>query len=207
MDRSCSVTNLNSKRLVGPEIKSVLAELANLRMQIFFEYPYLYEGDLDYEMNYLSRYLKSSNSFFFGLWDQDQLIGATTGLPLVDEDPEFQKPFLDQNIDIKNIYYFGESLLHSDYRGQKIGHLFFDERENFAVLTHHFMTTCFCSVKRPENHPLKPKNYRSHHQFWNQRGYILQKDLIAKYDWKDRNENHESTKNLEFWTRDWKNEI
>lgn len=190
------------RRLVGSEIESVLNELAGLRIQTFFEYPYLYEGSLDYEKKYLNRYLKSAKSFFFGLWDKDQLIGATTGLPLTDEDPAFQKPFLDQKKNINEIFYFGESLLLPTYRGQKLGHLFFNEREAFAVEKNQFSTTCFCSVIRPDNHPLKPDNYRPHNQFWTSRGY-QKNQMLAQLDWQDRNETSESSKSLEFWTKDW----
>lgn len=194
---------LESKLLIGSEISDVLYELAELRIQIFFEYPYLYKGHLDYEMKYLNRYLKSSKSLFFGLWDQQQLIGATTGLPLVDEDSAFQKPFIDHKMNIENIFYFGESLLKPEYRGQKLGHLFFDKRENYAVQSLKYKTTCFCSVQRPENHPLRPANYRTHDQFWARRGYNKQRHLLAQYSWQDRNESAESTKCLEFWTQNW----
>jgi len=194
---------LRSRKLIGSDIEEVLQELAQLRIQIFFEYPYLYDGHLEYEMNYLQRYLKSSNSFFFGLWDQEKLVGATTGIPLIDEDSAFKKPFIDHQIELDKIYYFGESLLKPEYRGQKIGHLFFDERESYAVKTHQYLTTCFCSVLRPSGHPLKPHSYRPHDHFWIQRGYKKQSELLAQYSWQDRNENHESTKSLEFWTQDW----
>lgn len=195
--------NLESRRLVGSDIEAVLKELAELRIQTFFEYPYLYSGSSDYEMKYLKRYVSSSKSFFFGLWDQNKLIGATTGLPLIDEDSAFQKPFIDHKINGNNVFYFGESLLKPEYRGQKIGHLFFDEREKYAVQTLKFSITCFCSVLRPDNHPLKPKNYRTHDQFWLKRGYKKQNHLQAQFNWQDRNENHESIKCLEFWTQNW----
>lgn len=194
---------LESRRLIGSDIKEVLLELAELRIQTFFEYPYLYNGSLDYEMTYLNRYVKSSRSLFFGLWDQHTLIGATTGLPLADEDFAFQKPFVDQKINVDNIFYFGESLLKKEYRGQKLGHLFFDVRENYAIQTLKFSTTCFCSVQRPDDHPLRPADDRTHDQFWLKRGYKKQEQLLTQLSWQDRNENLETTKCLKFWTQNW----
>ena len=188
-----------SLRLVGPPIETVLKELSELRVQTFYDFPYLYEGHLEYEKNYLNRYLKSPRSFFFGLWDQNQLIGATTGLPLIDEDPSFHNSI----VDVQSVYYFGESLLLPKYRGQKIGHLFFDEREAFAVKNNNFKITCFCSVIRPADHPLRPLNYRPHDLFWQKRGYQKQNQWLTQMSWQDRNEKSETFKTLQFWMKDW----
>lgn len=42
--------------LTGKEIGDALDDLAALRVKVFREWPYLYEGSLDYERNYLRRY-------------------------------------------------------------------------------------------------------------------------------------------------------
>jgi len=50
--------------LKGKEILPYLSELARLRIEIFKEYPYLYEGDLAYEEQYLHTYAVCSVIFF-----------------------------------------------------------------------------------------------------------------------------------------------
>ena len=46
---------LNVKSLVGEEMKSVLPDLARLRMVVFRDWPYLYDGTLEYEEQYLGK--------------------------------------------------------------------------------------------------------------------------------------------------------
>ena len=89
-----------------------------------------------------------------------------------------------------------------EYRGRGLGHLFFDVREKHAV-ENGFRTTAFCSVVRPENHPLKPAGYRPNDAFWNKRGYV-KTDYFCTLSWLDRNETEETPKELIFWTREWK---
>jgi hypothetical protein len=50
--------DLKILRLKGQDIIPFIPELAKLRIEIFKSYPYLYDGDLDYEHNYLNTYSK-----------------------------------------------------------------------------------------------------------------------------------------------------
>mgnify|MGYP006867923531 CR=1 FL=1 len=49
-------TNVRVEVLVGTEIEDWLDRVAQLRIEIFSSYPYLYEGDMDYERHYLRNY-------------------------------------------------------------------------------------------------------------------------------------------------------
>ncbi len=46
---------LDVKSLTGEEIGSVLPALARLRMIVFRDWPYLYDGTLEYEETYLAK--------------------------------------------------------------------------------------------------------------------------------------------------------
>jgi len=46
---------LEVKSLIGNEINSVLPDLARLRITVFRDWPYLYDGTLDYEEKYLAK--------------------------------------------------------------------------------------------------------------------------------------------------------
>ena len=54
----------------------------------------------------------------------NEIVGASTGLPLSDETAEFQGAVLSAGWDITRIFYFGESVLLPEYRSQGIGHEF-----------------------------------------------------------------------------------
>ena len=46
---------LDVKSLAGEEIRSVLPALARLRIVVFRDWPYLYDGTLEYEEKYLAK--------------------------------------------------------------------------------------------------------------------------------------------------------
>ncbi len=189
------------KSFKGNDIESVFDELAYLRITVFKDYPYLYEGSISYEKEYLKIYSNSEKSFLFGVYNENKMIGATTCIPLSDETLEVIKPFQEAGFDINSIFYFGESILLKPFRGLGIGNLFFDEGENHARSFGTYKTTCFCSVSRPDNHPLKPENYEPHDKFWNKRGYQKNENLQSKFEWLDIDENISTLKPMIYWTK------
>ncbi|AEA45067.1 hypothetical protein [Fluviicola taffensis] len=186
----------------GKDILPLIPSLGQLRISVFYDFPYLYEGSLEYEQAYLQIYSKNSRSIAFGVFDGEKPVGATTGIPLTAESTEIQQPFIDRGLNLDEIFYFGESILLAEYRSRGLGHLFFDVREKHA-LENGFKTTAFCSVIRSENHPLRPVDYRPNDAFWIKRGYTKQ-DFSCKMSWLDRNEREETEKELLFWTKEWK---
>lgn len=197
------MNNLQVIRLQGAELFPYLEQLGQLRIQVFYDFPYLYEGTLEYEKKYLNTYVNNPQSFIVGLLSHDQWIGATTAIPLEAETAAVRAPFIRTRIPLASVFYLGESMLLPEFRGKGYGHLFFDERERFAI-EQGYSTTAFCSVLRPEKHPLRPKNYRSNEAFWTKRGYTRRSDLRCQMSWLDRGDSQETIKELEFWIKEWK---
>lgn len=193
------------ERLQGERLRQEIPSLAELRIEIFRAFPYLYEGSLDYEKKYLERYIKSSRCAVIAAYDTDknnQMIGAATALPLAEEMPEIQKPFLKMGMKLSEVYYFGESVLRSEYRGQGLGHQFFDEREKVALEDPHTRWTSFCAVVR-SNHPLMPKDYRPLDEFWKKRGYTKHSEMTTQLSWQDLDQTKETAKEMIFWLKAW----
>ncbi len=176
--------------------------LGQLRLTVFHEYPYLYDGTLEYERDYLRTYTRSPDSLVVLVTQDDQVVGATTCLPLRDEGPEFQEAFLKAGYDVNEICYFGESILLPSLRGRGIGKEFFKRREAHVQrlkLKH----AAFCAVDRDPEHPLRPADYRPLDAFWKTQGYEKHPELQATFVWKERGEDTESPKNLTFWMKSW----
>lgn len=192
--------NIELKNITGKEISTYIPELAELRIQIFREFPYLYDGSLLYEKKYLSRYTKSENALIVIALHDGRIVGASTGTPLDEQTSNVVKPFSDAGYDTGKIFYFGESVLEKPYRGQGIGVRFFDEREKHAHKLGYPVTT-FCAVVRPADHPMRPPNYISLDEFWNNRGYTFRPGLRATFRWQDIGERAESDKPMVFWTK------
>ncbi|MCL5974858.1 MAG: GNAT family N-acetyltransferase, partial [Gammaproteobacteria bacterium] len=53
---------LELKRLSGEALNQFIPELAKLRIQVFRDFPYLYDGDPDYEARYLQTYIEAPAS-------------------------------------------------------------------------------------------------------------------------------------------------
>ncbi|GAB2523321.1 GNAT family N-acetyltransferase [Spirosoma aerophilum] len=192
---------LTFRRLQGPAFRTVFRDLAALRITVFHDFPYLYEGTVSYEKNYLETYARSERSLLFTVYDGDRMVGATTAIPLRDETSEVREPFLTAGYDIDALFYFGESILLPAYRGLGLGNRFFDEREAHARQFGHYKMACFCSVQRPENHPLRPADYRPLDEFWIKRGYTRDDQLQSSFFWLDRGESVETAKPMVYWTR------
>lgn len=186
----------------GASASELFEDLALLRMEVFRDFPYLYEGSYDYEKEYLNIYATSTESMIFSVYDGDKMVGATTCIPLKDEAAEVIMPFLKTNYDISNIFYFGESILLKPYRGIGLGHRFFDEREKHAQSFGTYTHACFCAVIRPDDHPLRPDNYRPNDKFWLHRGYKQVDGLVSEFEWLDIGENHTSKKSMQYWMKE-----
>lgn len=188
--------------LHGAAIAPYIDDLARLRLTVFREFPYLYDGTAQYEADYLSTYVRSERSLVVLAVDNGQVVGASTGLPLADETAEFQQPFLDQGRNPRKVYYFGESVLLPRYRGQGLGVRFFIEREAYAHKLGAFHYCAFCAVERPNGHPRRPADYKPLHGFWRNRGFLHQPSLRTSYTWRDLDEQEESPKTLSFWLKE-----
>lgn len=184
----------------GHGARAWLDALAELRIRIFRDFPYLYDGSLRYERAYLAEYAASGDSVIVLALDDNQLVGCSTGLPMVDADPAFQQPFVDAGFVLDDIFYFGESVLDTAWRGQGVGHRFFDERETHAR-QRGFPITTFCAVQRPPDHPLRPPDYHPLDAFWAKRGYQPRPDLLTRFGWKDIDEPESTDKPMQFWLR------
>jgi GNAT superfamily N-acetyltransferase len=189
------------KRVSGAAIAPYVDDLARLRIEVFREFPYLYDGDEDYERKYLQTYVKSSRSLAVLVYDGAQLIGASTGLPMADETEEFQRPFLENGYDVGKVFYCGESVLRRAYRGRGIYKHLFQAREQHAAELPGIELCTFCGVRRAPDHPLCPSDYAPLNAIWQRFGYTEHPELQTPYVWKDVDENEPTAKTMRFWTK------
>ena len=187
--------------LTGEALTAYIPDLARLRIEVFREFPYLYEGDLDYEQHYLRKYVVAPGAVIVLALDGERVVGASTALPLIHADAEFQQPFRDHGYRVEEVFYLGESVLLAAYRGRGLGGRFFTEREAQARRLGGFAWTAFCAVERPADHPRRPADYRPHDVFWTKRGYARHPELITHYHWRDLGEDRETDKPMVFWLK------
>lgn len=203
------------RRYAGSEVLPYLDAVAALRIAVFRDWPYLYDGDTAYEREYLAAYAASPYSVFVLATAVlatagDAVVGASTGLPLSDDSAEFRAPFDAAGLDATRVFYFGESVLLPQWRGRGLGHAFFDHREAHARALGRFDTTAFCAVDRAPDDPRRPPGHRDNDPFWIKRGYVRQPQLRMQLHWREHDAGGtmpgeavlgETAHTLTFWTR------
>ncbi|NHN92057.1 GNAT family N-acetyltransferase [Acetobacter sicerae] len=171
--------------LTGERLLSVVPDLARLRITIFREWPYLYDGNLAYEEKYLHAYMRSPGTAVVVAKDGDKVVGASTCLPLKDEMACIRAPFEERGLSTDDFFYFGESVLLESYRGQGIGVRFFEERERHARSASNASFAVFCAVRRWKTDPRRPDNAKSLADFWMKRGFTPLPGVSCHLGWKE----------------------
>ena len=94
--------------ITGKNILNLIDDVARLRIAVFREFPYLYEGSLDYEQHYLEKLSESDSGVVVAARDGAKVVGASTALPMVEAEAAFQKPFMESGADLNDYFYFAE---------------------------------------------------------------------------------------------------
>ncbi|MGE0769214.1 MAG: N-acetyltransferase family protein [Hyphomicrobiaceae bacterium] len=188
--------------LAGDAVQAVLEDLARLRISVFRAWPYLYDGSYEYERDYFSNFVASDGAIVIVARDGGEIVGAATAAPMGGHADEFAAPFDARHMDRSKIFYLGESVLLAPYRGQGVGHAFFDLREAHARRLGGFTQATFCAVVRPDDHPARPEGYRPLDAFWRKRGYAPLPGLIGSFAWLDVGDSEETEKPMQFWMKE-----
>lgn len=190
------------KALSGEPLRAALPALADLRIVVFRDWPYLYDGSLAYEETYLAKFAAAPGAVIIAALDGDRIVGAATAAPMTGHLEDFARPLATTGLDVSRIFYFGESVLLPAYRGQGIGHAFFDRREAHARALGSYTHATFCSVVRPADHPLRPAGYRPLDAFWRARGYRPLDGVTVTFPWKDIDQPGETGKPMQYWIKE-----
>jgi GNAT superfamily N-acetyltransferase len=189
------------RTLTGAALAPHLASVARLRVEVFAEWPYLYEGQEGYEERYLRSYADSPGAAVVLALDGENAVGAATCQPMAEAAAPVREAFARAGLDAARFCYFGESVLRAAYRGQGLGVGFFAAREAHARalgLTH----AAFCAVVRNPADPRRPAGYTPLDAFWRKRGYTHNPMLTCVFRWAEPGDGGRETPHmLSFWTR------
>lgn len=193
-------SSLRFETLTGAALEPVLPALADLRIAVFREWPYLYEGDGGYERGYLRAYAESPGAAVIVAFDGEKAVGAATCQPMSRTHGTVGETFRAAGHDPAAWCYFGESVLLPAYRGQGAGVRFFAEREAHARAIG--LDLCaFCAVVRDPTDPRRPADYTPLDAFWAKRGYAKRPELVCHFDWKEIGHEAETRHALAFWVK------
>jgi len=194
------MSGIRIETLTGERLKAHLPDVARLRIEVFRDFPYLYDGNLDYEARYIASFAASPNALVVAAFDGDAVVGASTAAPMATQMDEVTEPFRARGEDLSRYFYFGESVLSRAYRGSGVGVRFFEEREAHARACGASVAV-FCAVVREREHPARPKDYVPLDAFWRRRGFEIAPGLLCELSWKEIGADGESSKTMQFWTK------
>lgn len=176
--------------LTGFAIESCLDDLASLRIKIFREYPYLYDGVREDELKYLRLYMDTPDAFVISVKDAGNMIGAATGVPLRYEQDSLIAPFKGTSYSVDELFYVGELLFYPKYRACGLGIRLLEQVvERVRSLDNYRYLTC-ATVVRPEQHVLCPENYIKIDRFLARTGFVLLPGVTTSFAWKEADGNN-----------------
>jgi hypothetical protein len=190
-------SDIKIRTLIGPGIKTYLQSIAKVRQLVLSEIPYLQLGGPESDLKYLKRLSLSKDSIAVLVFDGTKVIGASTGMPFVEELPEFQEPFIKLGLSIEEYYYFSFSALLKPYRSRGLAHHFFDLREEHVRHLKRFTKICFASPILPKG-LVRPTEQTNLETFWQKRGYVKHPEITCRYPILD----HHFVISLKFWIKD-----
>jgi GNAT superfamily N-acetyltransferase len=194
-------SNIKVFPFTGEKIRDLIPKIAELRIEVFAEYPFLYIGDIEYEIRYLSKFLTMKDAIVVTAYDDDTVVGISTGYPFSYESDAMKKLFLSAGRNPADYFCFGESVLQKSYRGLGIGKRFFEERESHVSKVGHYKYICFYTAIRAIDDPRRPADYRPLAPFWKSRGFVEHPELVGTVSYQEIGESEESPKSMVFWIK------
>lgn len=175
--------NLTTRTLTGPTVTDHLDDLASLRLEIFAEFPYLYQGRREDEIAYLSGYGKTPGAIVILAEAEGKVIGAATGMPLIHEDAALRDPIAAAGLPLESLYYVGELLFYPAWRGAGMGlQLLAKMEEEIATLGGYDHIIC-ATVERPDDHPARPTDHIPITRFLAHTGFSRIEGAITGFTW------------------------
>ena len=194
------MTDIHVRSFTGSGLKPYLHSIAKLRTDVFKEYPYFEDSDLDRETQYLRKLSTNKEAIAVLIFDNTTLVGVSLGSPFVIEDPALHQPFKESKLGVESYFYFGDSVLLKHYRGRGIGHHFFDAREAHVAHYKKFKHICFCVPDFPTQN--QPKDFVPLTDFWRKRGYVHHPEMKCCLSWKKIDDDHPTDHSMSFWVKD-----
>jgi GNAT superfamily N-acetyltransferase len=193
--------NLAFETLQGAALHPLLPALARLRIDVFRDWPYLYDGDEAYERRYLRAYADAPGAAVVVCRAGDAIVGAATCEPMTQGHAPVRAAFEAAGLDPARFCYFGESVLLAPWRGRGAGLRFFAEREAHARRLG-LPAAAFCAVMRDPADPRRPAGHVPLDDFWRKRGYVPRPELRVTFSWKEVGATEETPHALSFWLKE-----
>ncbi len=187
--------------LKGNEVIPYLRRLAELRIVFYRDYPYLYEGNLTEEENYLSLYADSKNSLLVVAKEGSKMIGAITGLPLLESQEENRELFMHKLSTAEHIFHVGELVLLPEYRNADIQKRLYRQFEKSVMELAGYDAISVCEIERPSYDSKESNESFFVESLWENNGFVKQPHLHNYYRWKEVGDMKNTDHLMVYWIK------
>ncbi len=174
--------------------------LARFRLSCFREYPYLYKGTLEAELQTFADFFADADAQVTVLYDNDTPVGLATHRPMVHAFAHLLTPFEEAGLQPSGFYYYSEGIIEPKYRGKGIGTLFQTCVERSAMELD-LPYVAAMTVQREPDHPLCPKGYQSFDGYMHRFNYEIIPNLTLTISWPTMPHGEEEGHRLQFWKK------
>jgi len=192
---------ITGQLLTGAAIADGLDDMATLRLDIFTEYPYLYQGRKEDELTYLGTYAEAPDACVILAYDGSAIIGAATGMPLIHEDAQLLDAFAGTAFPLEEIYYVGELLFRPAYRNCGMGQKLLARLESHIRSLGRYRTLTCATVERPADHPLRPRDYIPITRFLARTGFVRLPGVTTHFTWLET-DGVKRDHPMQFWSKE-----
>ncbi|MDQ5890937.1 MAG: hypothetical protein QG604_811 [Candidatus Dependentiae bacterium] len=192
------------KTFTGEQARPYIEHIAHLRITMFKEFPYLYEGSFDGEKKHLETYCSSPKYLVLLLLKDTHVVGFFNAIPLAENGPdslsEIQAPFIAQGIDMAPYLYVGEVMVLKEFRRPHLIQFLYAYGEALArELGKDYLI--FAMVKRPREHLARPADYQSLELLCAYFGFAIMKGMEIHASWKQIDTQKKEPNTLAIWCK------
>lgn len=191
---------ISKQLLTGTAIADALDEVATLRLEIFQEYPYLYQGRREDELTYLVTYAEAPDASIILAYHGQAVIGAVAGMPLIHEDALMLGAFAGTTFPLNEIYYVGELLFRPDYRNGGLGRKLLAQLESHIRSLGCYRKLTCATVDRPDDHPLRPRDYIPITKFLARTDFARLPGVTTSFIWRET-DGVKRDHTMQFWVK------
>ncbi len=169
----------------GAEILPIAKDLATLRVTIFRDYPYLYEGSVEEDMHYTSSIAQSESAFVILALDDDKVVGALTAYEMEESEAEVREPYSTTEYASYRSCYIGETLLLPHYQGRGGVGIRLYKRGEAIIREEGYEAVVVCTVDRASDDCRRPESYHDVNVTLRKLGFEVIPDLKATFWWRE----------------------
>lgn len=170
-------------KFYGREISTHLLKVAEFRIRYFKDFPYLYDGSVEYEMSYLTGYADDPRSMLITVTNMNnELIAVSTSVPLVTTTNILDgasELFRSNGLNPSTFFYYGEVIIDHSARKQGLAKSIYLMQDEHA-LNSGFENIAIATVIRLKGDHRQPEFYQSSDLVWKKMNF-QKTNLIFNY--------------------------